>query len=367
MIKNGFVNAASWLVQHGKDLISGLFTGILGWITSNPLTTWVTQHIFTPITNAIKSVFGISSPAKKMMPIGRNLIAGVIQGMIYEGKHFDKFFVKVFGSAATALGGAVAKGIIDVAKLPAKALSALKGIAGSVGGLAGKIGSSLWNFLTGGQAGSLNVPFGTGSTAGEMANGRQLYNYLLQHVFGGNKVAAAGATASIWGESSWNPFAVGTGGRGLIGWTPMGTISDASFKGGMKTQLPAIVNFIGSSGDWGVINQMKHAKSVTDAAWMWGKGVERYGIPDVHPEGLKLASSFMDQGGWLPPGASMVYNMTGKPELVLSPDQIAASMGTEYHAHFDGLTLAVIESQVRTAFHMMSLTQGNLARQGRRS
>jgi hypothetical protein len=100
---------------------------------------------------------------------------------------------------------------------------------------------------------------------------------------------------------------------------------------------------------------------------MWGKGVERYGIPDVHAEGIQLASAFMDQGGWLPPGATMVYNMTGRNELVMNPDQIAASMGTQYHAHFDGLTGAAIESHVRTAFQMMSMAQGNLQRQGRRS
>ena len=146
---------------------------------------------------------------------------------------------------------------------------------------------------TGGPNGG---PLG-GATGSEMANGRELYNYLLKNVFGGNKTAAAGATASIWGESTWNPFAVGTGGRGLIGWTPVGTISDSAFSGGMATQLPAIIKFISSSGDWGVINQMKSAGSVSQAAWEWGRGVERFGIPDVHPQGLSLASSFMAQGG----------------------------------------------------------------------
>jgi hypothetical protein len=136
-----------------------------------------------------------------------------------------------------------------------------------------------------------------GATGSEMANGRELYNYLLKNLFGGNKIAAAGATASIWGESTWNPFAQGTGGRGLIGWTPPGTISDAAFSGGMATQLPAILRFVTSSGDSGVIAQMFQAGSVLQAANEWGVGVERFGINDVHPEGVALASSFMAGGG----------------------------------------------------------------------
>jgi hypothetical protein len=39
-----------------------------------------------------------------------------------------------------------------------------------------------------------------GATGSEMQNGLELYNYLLKYVFQGNKIAAAGATASIWGE-----------------------------------------------------------------------------------------------------------------------------------------------------------------------
>lgn len=138
---------------------------------------------------------------------------------------------------------------------------------------------------------------GIGSSAGEMANGKQLYEYLLKNLFGGNKIAAAGATASIWGESTWNPFAQGGGGRGLIGWTPISTISNSDFLGGMKTQLPAILRFVTSSGDSGVIAQMFRATSVAQAAQEWGKGVERFGVSDIHSQGIQLASSFMGKGG----------------------------------------------------------------------
>jgi len=137
-----------------------------------------------------------------------------------------------------------------------------------------------------------------GATGTAMANGLELYHYLLANLFGGHQVAAAGATASIWGESGWNPFAQGTGGRGLIGWTPPSTISDADFKGGMATQLPQIIVFVNRSGDMGVIKQMMQATSVLNAANLWGKGVERYGINDVHSTGIQIATGFMSG----PPG-----------------------------------------------------------------
>jgi hypothetical protein len=160
-------------------------------------------------------------------------------------------------------------------------------------------------------AASAGGPAG-GATGSEMANGRELYNYLLANLFGGNKIAAAGAAASIYGESSWNPFAVGTGGRGLIGWTPPSTISNADFSGGMATQLPAILRFVTSSGDSGVIAEMFQATSVLEAANEWGKGVERYGINDVHPEGIALASAFMAGGG--PVIAAIKAATSGKNE-----------------------------------------------------
>jgi hypothetical protein len=92
-------------------------------------------------------------------------------------------------------------------------------------------------------------------------------------------------------------FTGNSNGRGLIGWTPQGTISDANYRGGLATQLPQILRFISTSGDWGVIAEMNKATSVLQAANLWGKGVERYGINDVHSEGLALATSIMNGGG----------------------------------------------------------------------
>jgi SLT domain-containing protein len=86
--------------------------------------------------------------------------------------------------------------------------------------------------------------------------------------------------------------------------------------------------------------------------------------------GMGLGSGHgYDTGGWLPTGVTLAYNMTGQPERILSPAEMKSGAvgGTQYHAHFDGLTGAAIESHVRTAFVLMNMQQGNLYRQGRRT
>jgi hypothetical protein len=146
-----------------------------------------------------------------------------------------------------------------------------------------------------------------GATGSDLANAKEGYSYLLANLFGGHKVAAAGAVASIDGESGWNPAASGSGGRGLIGWTPPSAISDADFSGGMKTQLPAIIAFVNSSGDQATITTMEGETSLNSAAQDWDTGVERAGVNDVHPAGLAMAASIAGipnnaAGGLIIPG-----------------------------------------------------------------
>lgn len=369
-VVNFFKDAPTWLLKHGEDIIQGLFNGMESMVTNAG--SWLYSHIVKPILQHLAGPFGFlfSSPSKKTIPVGKAIMQGILHGMVMENRHAGTFIEKIFKGWPKAIMTSITKGL-DPAKFP-KAVKSFISNAIATANPTSPTPTSTAKRPTG------TLPKG-GTTGSVSSNGEQLYNYLLDNVFGGNKIAAAGATASIWGESGWNPYAIGPGGsRGLIQWTPGNKISNAVFQGGMRTQLPAIIDFISSSGDWGVINQMKRAASVSDAAYLWGKGVERYGVSDVHSEGIRLATSFMDQGGWLPPGVTMVLNNTGRHELVLSPAQQAeligsgrvdslGSNGNTYVANFDSLTGQAIEGYVRTAFHMMNLTAGQLGRPGRRS
>ena len=288
-------------------------------------------------------------------------------------KHLVPAFAPAFGAAG--IPGFAAGGLVGL--VPATAQAAGSEASAVMQAQANAVVQAQLNAIKKAQDAALAAqraavgggPLGVGTTAGEIANGTQIYNYLLRNLFGGNRIAAAGATASIWGESTWNPFAQGTGGRGLIGWTPPSTISDAAFYGGMATQLPEILNFVVNSGDEGVIASMFQAGSVLQAANEWGVGVERFGINDVHPEGIALASQIaglkngglvFDNGGTLAPGANLVWNKTGRPEPVIP----AGRGGGEVHVHLHNQGVIGSKAELTRWLHS---SIDELARNGRLS
>lgn len=110
--------------------------------------------------------------------------------------------------------------------------------------------------------------------------------------------------------------------------------------------------------------------ALTQIRWGLGYIEGRYGSPSAawaHSQNV----GWYDQGGYLPPGLSTVYNGTGQPEPVLTGkqwDSVASNEShvTEYHAHFDGWTQAGVQSEVRTAFHVMEVSNKTAERVGRR-
>lgn len=233
-------------------------------------------------------------------------------------------FAKYHGIPGYAGGGLLDQPSVAFSQSPktTSSLAALAepALAQQIGNQTAKsVESNLSSALTAAEqaatAANLSGPLGP-KGAGSIANGEAIFKYLMSYAHM-TPTAAAGAIASIWGESGWNPFAQGTGGRGLIGWTPPGTISDGAFSGGLSTQLPQVLRFISTSGDWGVISEMNKASSVFQAANEWGKGVERYGINDVHSEGISLAQGILDS-----------YNH-GASQLVQTKAGIAVNGGTQ--------------------------------------
>lgn len=132
---------------------------------------------------------------------------------------------------------------------------------------------------------------GTAVTGSQVTNGTTIYKFFRSQGF--TPIQAAGAIASIWGESGWDPESAGTGGRGLIGWTPASTLPNSAFTGNrsadMAAQLPLIMSFIQANGDSGAVQMMAGAQNVNSAAQIWDSRVERAGINDVHPTGISLA------------------------------------------------------------------------------
>ena len=118
----------------------------------------------------------------------------------------------------------------------------------------------------------------TGTSTGGLlpANYAAIVIYLATH--GYTPVGATGIAGNIYQESRGNPESVGTGGGGLIGWTPL----PAGFVTGnpaadLQTQLAALLTY---NQQWAAyIPALNAAKTPAAAAYIYMTYFERPGIP----------------------------------------------------------------------------------------
>lgn len=107
-------------------------------------------------------------------------------------------------------------------------------------------------------------------------NYEAIVRFLMGHGYTG--LAAAGIAGNIYRESMGNPESVGTGGGGLIGWTPL----PAGFVTGnpaadLQTQLDQLLVY---NEQWAqYIPQLNAATSATQAAYIYMAYFERPGVP----------------------------------------------------------------------------------------
>jgi uncharacterized protein YukE len=126
------------------------------------------------------------------------------------------------------------------------------------------------------------------------ANAKIIYAYLTSH--GYSKYAAAGVVACIYGESTLNPESTGTGGWGLIGWTPQqpGEYADlyptGNAEADLQKQLPALLKYNNGWSEY--LPGLNSATSVQQAADYYSENFERplVLLSDVHQEGISIAS-----------------------------------------------------------------------------
>jgi Phage tail lysozyme len=108
------------------------------------------------------------------------------------------------------------------------------------------------------------------------ANYAAIVSYLAGH--GYTAIAATGIAGNIYQESMGNPESEGTGGGGLIGWTPL----PAGFVTGnpaadLQTQLAALLSY---NQQWAqYIPALNAAKTPVDAAYLYMTYFERPGFP----------------------------------------------------------------------------------------
>jgi Phage tail lysozyme len=128
---------------------------------------------------------------------------------------------------------------------------------------------------------------GTGGTGMLPLNYATIVSFLVRH--GYTDLAAAGIAGNIWQESHGNPESVGTGGGGLIGWTPL----PAGFVTGnaaadLQTQLGALLTY--NQGWAQYIPMLNAATTATAAADVYMNYFERPGLPAAaNREGAAVA------------------------------------------------------------------------------
>ena len=86
-------------------------------------------------------------------------------------------------------------------------------------------------------------------------------------------------------------------------------------------------------------------------AWMIGYISGRYGDP-IGAASHERAFNWYDQGGWLPPGLSMAYNGTGRPEQVIPSRGRSGRIVLEVHAGtgpVDRFVAEIIKRYVRVS------------------
>jgi Phage tail lysozyme len=116
----------------------------------------------------------------------------------------------------------------------------------------------------------------TGTTGMLPANYATIVGFLLRH--GYTKMAAAGVAGNIYQESKGNPESVGTGGGGLIGWTPLPSgFVTGNPAADLHTQLEALMTY---NDQWsGYLPALNAATSPADAAYIYMTDFERPGLP----------------------------------------------------------------------------------------
>lgn len=81
---------AEAFLSVGKDGIAGFFQGVSNALAD--LGTWIKENIVDPVVNWVKNLFGIHSPSTVFAEIGRNVIAGLLEGISTAWQSITEFF-----------------------------------------------------------------------------------------------------------------------------------------------------------------------------------------------------------------------------------------------------------------------------------
>jgi hypothetical protein len=128
---------------------------------------------------------------------------------------------------------------------------------------------------------------GAGGTGMLPYNYAAIVNFLVAH--GYTKMGAVGIAGNIYQESKGDPESIGSGGGGLIGWTPLPSgFVTGNGTADLQTQLAALLTY--NQGWAQYIPMLNAATNPTGAAYVYMAYFERPGLPAAaNREGAAVA------------------------------------------------------------------------------
>ena len=207
------------------------------------------------------------------------------------------------GVSSASLQAAQTQAITDAARqaqgVAAEAGHALDQASNTLAGVLselkdGRAFSALYVPTTQGFTPSVSAP----GDAGNFGNELTVAMFLVEH--GYSKAAAAGIAACVAGESSGSPEDVGSGGWGLIGWTPQtpgeyqNLYPTGNAAADLSRQLPAILAYNKSNGNVAALNAISDP---VQAARYYSQNFERPLVTDSDVRSDVATSVFRALGG----------------------------------------------------------------------
>jgi LysM repeat protein len=138
----------------------------------------------------------------------------------------------------------------------------------------------------------------------DIANGNNLLaigQYLVDN--GYSKAAAAGVASCVDGESLGNPESIGSGGGGLIGWTPLGSalpnsnIVTGNASADMMTQLADILYYNSNEIGQSRVDELNSQTDPVAAADFFSQNFERPAVTDSDVQPSVAEQVFSELGG----------------------------------------------------------------------
>ena len=99
--EDGWDYFADYIDKCGGDIVAGLLLGIVNALVN--IGQWIWEHIFKPFWDGLCHAFGIASPSTKMMEIGNDIIAGLLEGIIAAWEAIITFFSTAFKSIKSTI------------------------------------------------------------------------------------------------------------------------------------------------------------------------------------------------------------------------------------------------------------------------